>query len=106
MHQALEAISNPRRREILRLVWDREASAGELAAASDVTWPAVSQNLKILREAGLVKQRKVGRHRFYKAERSEIGPLTEALKVMWTEDLYEMKTLAEAEARRTKKGGK
>ncbi|TMG31720.1 MAG: winged helix-turn-helix transcriptional regulator, partial [Chloroflexi bacterium] len=42
LENAMEAIANPRRRQILRLVWDAERSAGEIAAASDVSWPAVS----------------------------------------------------------------
>ena len=104
MHEAIEAISSPRRRQILKLVWDAEKSAGELAAASDVSWPAVSQNLNVLREAGLVTQRKDGRRRLYKADRQECGPLAAVLQTMWTEDLYKMKQLAEAEYR-AKKGG-
>jgi DNA-binding transcriptional ArsR family regulator len=49
MQAMLEAISNPRRREILRLVWKRELTAGEIAERFDVSWPAISQNLGVLR---------------------------------------------------------
>ena len=55
MQDVLDAVSNPRRRAILRLVWTRELSAGEIASRFDVSWPAVSQNLRVLKEAGLVK---------------------------------------------------
>ena len=58
MHDALTALANPRRREIVRLVWDRERSAGEIAASFDVSWPAISQNLRILKETGLLTERR------------------------------------------------
>jgi DNA-binding transcriptional ArsR family regulator len=83
----LDAISNPRRREILRLVWDRELSAGEIASRFDVSWPAVSQNLAVLRTAGLVIERRDATRRFYRAEPAALGPLRVALEQMWTEDL-------------------
>jgi DNA-binding transcriptional ArsR family regulator len=83
----LDAISNPRRREILRLVWDRELSAGEIASRFDVSWPAVSQNLAVLRKAGLVSERRDANRRFYRAEPAALGSLRMALEQMWTEDL-------------------
>jgi DNA-binding transcriptional ArsR family regulator len=83
----LDAISNPRRREILRLVWDRELSAGEFASRFDVSWPAVSQNLAVLRKAGLVSERRDANRRFYRAEPAALGSLRMALEQMWTEDL-------------------
>lgn len=83
----LDAISSPRRREILRLVWDGELSAGEIAARFDVSWPAVSQNLKVLRTAGLVRERREGTKRFYRAEPDALGPLQTFLRQMWEQDL-------------------
>jgi len=56
----LLALSSPRRREILRLVWTDERSAGDIAGAFEVTWPAISQNLRVLKDAGLIKERRVG----------------------------------------------
>lgn len=91
VQQALDAISSPRRREILRLVWERELSAGEIAAHFDVSWPAVSQNLNVLREAGLVAERREGRRRLYRAEPRALGPLAEALRAMWRDDLANLK---------------
>jgi DNA-binding transcriptional ArsR family regulator len=85
-----EAISNTRRREILRLVWDRELSAGEIASRFDVTWPAVSQSLGLLRRAGLVTERRVANRRFYRADPSALGPLRIALEQMWAEDLAKL----------------
>jgi len=52
---ALQAIASPRRREILRLVWDAERSSADIAAHFDITWPAVSQNLGVLKQAGLIR---------------------------------------------------
>ena len=57
---ALRAIASPRRREMLRLVWDRELSSGEIASNFDISWPAVSQNLRLLEQAGLVRSRRQG----------------------------------------------
>jgi DNA-binding transcriptional ArsR family regulator len=101
VHQeALEAISSPRRREILRLVWSRELAAGEIASHFDVSWPAVSQNLGVLRRAGLVTERREGRRRLYRAEPAALGPLAAALREMWRADLRELKRQAERGRRR------
>jgi DNA-binding transcriptional ArsR family regulator len=95
----MEAIASPRRRQILRLVWDAERSAGEIAAASDVSWPAVSQNLRVLKDAGLVRERRAGTHRYYRTDRQALGPLGAVLRQMWTRDLGRLRELAELEAR-------
>jgi DNA-binding transcriptional ArsR family regulator len=84
---------------MLRLVWDRERAAGEIAAAFDVTFGAVSQHLGVLREAGLVTVRRDGRRRLYRAAKREMGPLRRTLEVLWEERLDELKTLAEARER-------
>jgi DNA-binding transcriptional ArsR family regulator len=91
----LKAISNPRRREILRLVWDRELTAGQIAARFDVSWPAVSQNLNVLRRAGLVFERREGARRFYRADREALGPLEVVLRDMWEQDLDRLKDVIE-----------
>ena len=64
MEQALRAIADPGRRRILALVRDQERSAGEIAAQFEVSWPAVSQQLRVLRQAGLVSERREGAKRF------------------------------------------
>src|SRR3989440_12010757 len=86
LENAMEAIANPRRRQILRLVWDAERSAGEIAAASGVSWPAASQNLRVLKNSGLLVQRRQGTHRYYRAERPALGPLEAILQPMWARD--------------------
>ena len=57
MQTTLNAVASPRRRAILRLVWDRELAAGQIAAHFDISWPAISQNLNVLRDAGLVEEK-------------------------------------------------
>lgn len=96
MMQSLRAVAEPHRREILQLVWDRERAAGEIAARFDVSFPAISQHLKILREAGLVSVRKEGRSRLYRARPEEMGPLREVLEAMWAERLGRLRSLSEA----------
>jgi DNA-binding transcriptional ArsR family regulator len=97
---AVEAIANPRRRQILRLVWDVERSAGAIASTvDDVSWPAVSQNLRVLKTSGLITERREGIHRYYRADRRALGPLEVVLRQMWSKDLGRLKQLAEEEAR-------
>jgi DNA-binding transcriptional ArsR family regulator len=91
----LKAISNPRRREILRLVWDRELSAGQIAARFDVSWPAVSQNLNVLRRAGLLSERRDGARRLYRADGAALGSLEVVLRDMWEQDLDRLKDAIE-----------
>lgn len=101
VHQAqvvLDAIASPRRRRILHLVWADELAAGELAGRfEDVTWPAISQHLRVLKEAGLVIERREGRQRLYRADRGALGPLATMLEQMWTDDLDRLAMLAETE---------
>lgn len=95
----LRAIASPRRREILRLIWDQERSSGEIASHFDISWPAVSQNLRVLEDVGLVKTRRRGTTRLYRADRARLGPLKAVLKAMWEADLDRLAELAEAEER-------
>jgi DNA-binding transcriptional ArsR family regulator len=94
---ALQVVAEPRRREILRLVWDRELSAGEIAARFDVSFPAVSQHLGVLRDAGFVAVRREGRSRVYKTDRKALGPLRPMLERMWSDSLDRLVTLIEGE---------
>jgi DNA-binding transcriptional ArsR family regulator len=101
MQPQWHALRTPRRREILRLVWDREHSAGELHRAfGDVTFGAVSQHLKVLAEAGFVECRAAGRMRFYRARKEELGELRAWLESMWDSAFDRLTLLAELEAAR------
>lgn len=88
-------IAEPRRREILRIVWDEEASAGEIAGRFDISFPAVSQHLGVLREAGFVTVRRDGTRRLYLADRERLGGLADVLQRMWAATLDELVTLSE-----------
>jgi DNA-binding transcriptional ArsR family regulator len=96
---ALQVIAEPRRREILRQVWDAEVPAGVVAAHFDVSFAAVSQHLAVLREAGLVTVRRDGTRRLYRADREALGRLGQVLEQMWTAQLAELAELAEAAER-------
>jgi DNA-binding transcriptional ArsR family regulator len=92
----LTALASPRRREILRLVWNDEREAGEIhRAMPDVTFGAVSQHLKALRDARLIEQRADGRHRLYRARREALGPIGRSLEAMWSDALWRLKLQAE-----------
>ena len=93
---AVKIIAEPRRREILRLCWRAERTAGELADAFEVTFGAVSQHLKVLRDAGLVTVRKDGTRRYYRANRTALGPLASYLESQWARQLDQLAALAEA----------
>jgi DNA-binding transcriptional ArsR family regulator len=95
----LSALSSPRRREILRLIWSEELPAGEIARAFDVSWPAISQNLRVLKESGLVRERRIGTSRLYRADRGALRPLEAYLRRMWARDVDRLRLLAEAEER-------
>jgi len=83
----LQVVAEPRRREILSMVWESELAAGEIAARSDVTFGAVSQHLSVLREAGLVAVRKDGNRRYYQADKDRLGPLRPVLEAMWADTI-------------------
>lgn len=97
MSDTIAALASPTRREILRLIWDAEKSAGEIAATFDVSWPAISQNLRVLRESGLVRERRSGTRRLYQADREALRPLEAFLLQMWEQRLDRLGRLAEAE---------
>jgi DNA-binding transcriptional ArsR family regulator len=113
---AFATLASPRRCEILRLVWDAEQSAGAIhRAMPDVTFGAVSLQLKALAQAGLVSVRAESRHRYYRARRESLGPMAKLLERMWDDALWRLKLQAELDesrrgprpgARRTRKGPK
>lgn len=101
MERALRAIAEPRRREILRLVAERELPAGEIASHFDVTRPAISQHLQVLKAAGLVRERRDGTRRLYRSRPEGLAELREFLAEFWEGRLRLLGTAAEAEERRT-----
>jgi DNA-binding transcriptional ArsR family regulator len=101
MDAALKALAEPRRREILRLVWSDELPAAEIAARfGDVTRSAISQHLGILREAELVIERREGTRRLYRANQPEMVRLRQFLDEYWTRSLQQLQSLAESAERK------
>ncbi|HWF08891.1 MAG TPA: winged helix-turn-helix domain-containing protein [Bryobacteraceae bacterium] len=97
----LDAIASPRRREILRLVWKKELTAGAIhQAMPDVTFGAVSLQLKALLRAGVIEARAEQRNRYYKARRAALGPMAAILERMWDDALWKLKLAAELEETR------
>ena len=105
MEAALRAIAEPRRREILRLVWDAEKSAGEIASHFEVTRPAISQHLRVLKEADLIFERREGTKRFYRARPEGLEELREFLEGFWDDSLSALKRAAEKEERSRARAG-
>lgn len=99
MLPVLNLLASPTRLHILRETWSRERAAGEIARSADVTFGAVSQQLRRLREAGFVTERRDGKFRYYRADRAALGPIASLLESFWQSRLTTLKTLAEAEER-------
>jgi DNA-binding transcriptional ArsR family regulator len=101
--QVFEAVAQPTRREILRLLASGELSAGSIASKFEVSQPAISQHLKVLREAGLVAERREGTRRIYRMRAEGLGELHDFLADLLPPRLERLKQLAEEEQR---KGGR
>ena len=101
----LQAITEPRRRDILRLIQGAELSSGEIAAHFEVTRPAISQHLQVLAAAGLVSVRRDGTRRLYRVRPEGLGELRRFLEEFWDERLERLKQAAEAEERRREHHG-
>ncbi len=99
MEAALKAIAAPHRRTILRLVSGSELSAGEIAEHFELTRPAVSQHLTVLKEAGLVSERRNGTRRLYRTRPEGLVELKAFLEEFWDERLEALKREAEREER-------
>lgn len=97
--EPLQVIAAPQRLRILELIWERELSAGDIAAQFDVSWSAVSQHLRVLKTAGFVIERRQGTSRIYRADQAALGPLRAVVEDYWQRSLARMKDLAEAEQR-------
>jgi DNA-binding transcriptional ArsR family regulator len=95
MDEALRAIAEPRRREILRLVWHEERTVSDIASHFDVTRPAISQHLRVLADAGLVTLRRDGRRSIYRAKRGAMQDLRTYLGAFWDVELAGLKAAAE-----------
>lgn len=106
MDAQIKALAEPRRRQILELVRDRELAAGEIAEHFDVTRPAISQHLTVLKDASLITERRDGARRLYRVDPSGLLGLKEFIDGFWRGGLARLKVEAEAEAAmaRSRKG--
>jgi DNA-binding transcriptional ArsR family regulator len=97
MDAALRALADPRRRAILALVRERELPAGEIADRFDVTRPAISQHLTVLKGAGLITERRDGTRRLYRARPAGAAQLRNWLEEFWDHGLARLRDAAEEE---------
>jgi DNA-binding transcriptional ArsR family regulator len=100
----LRAIAEPRRRAILRLVLDQERSAGAIASEFDVTREAISQHLRVLKQAGLIAERKEGTRRFYRARPEGLAEVRPFLEEMWDDSLALLKAAVERKRTSPRRG--
>jgi len=104
MEAAMRALAEPRRRRILELVRDGELTAGEIASAFDVTRPAVSQHLTVLKHAGLLAERRDGTRRLYRARAEGLADVREFIETFWDGRLERLRLAAELEEGRRRSG--
>ena len=102
MQASLDALAEPRRREILALIRDRELAAGEIAANFEVTRSAISQHVGVLKLAGLVTERREGTKRLYRARPEGLADLRAFIDEFWSERLDDLVREAEREERSSK----
>ncbi|MGB7860532.1 MAG: metalloregulator ArsR/SmtB family transcription factor [Acidimicrobiia bacterium] len=93
----LQIVAEPRRRDILRVIWDDELAASDIAAHFDVTFGAISQHLAVLRGAHLVSVRRDGNRRLYRADRDSLEPYRQVLETMWGQTLGDLADVIERE---------
>jgi DNA-binding transcriptional ArsR family regulator len=101
LEESIRALAHPGRRAMLRLVWEHERPASELADAADLSPSAASQHLKLLREAGLVQVRAEGNRRLYRADLERVARVAGFLDEFWATPLARLKATAEKPIRRT-----
>jgi ArsR family transcriptional regulator, arsenate/arsenite/antimonite-responsive transcriptional repressor len=102
MGSAWKAVSNDSRRQLLLILKDGEKTPGEMASHFDFTLPALSTHLKILREAGLVTERKEGQRKFYSVNRDGLSEMVEYLDVFWSDKLHDLKRYVENKKKQKK----
>lgn len=98
------ALADPTRRAIIRQVWSQDASAGEIAAKFDISRPAISRHLRVLRDSRLVQVRQEGTSRLYRADIDAFDRLRRQFESFWDHGLARLKQIAEAEHARSEVG--
>lgn len=101
IEKVIQAISEPKRRVILQLVYKRELTSSAIASHFDISAPAISQHLKVLEGAGLVIVRKEGTKRYYGIRKEGFSELTQFIENFWDDHLLLLKEAAEEEERKS-----
>ena len=91
----LRALADPHRRQILRLVQHTELPAGRIAANFTLTQQAVSQHIGVLKQAGLLTERREGTRRLYALHHESLEPVRELLSEFWPDALSRLKKAVE-----------
>jgi len=95
MADVFQVLAEPRRRDMLALLAADERTAGDLARRFDVTRQAVSQPLRILLEAGLIRERRDGTRRWYSARPEGLAEVRAYVEAMWPSALRDLNAAAE-----------
>lgn len=106
LEEQIRALAHPGRRAMLRLVWDAERPATDLAETAGLSKSAASQHLKLLRDAGLVTVRVDGNRRLYRADLGRVAEVAGFLDAFWAEPLARLKAVAEAGSTEGRAGGR
>jgi DNA-binding transcriptional ArsR family regulator len=100
IEKVIHAIAEPRRRDILYLVRDKELTSSAIASHFEISAPAISQHLKVLEESGLVVVRRAGTKRYYRIRREGFAEIKQYIDRFWDDSLLLLKEAAEEEERR------
>jgi DNA-binding transcriptional ArsR family regulator len=100
IEKVIHAIAEPRRREILNLVRDKELTSSAIASHFEISAPAISQHLKVLEESGVVVVRRAGTKRYYSIRREGFSEIKQYIDRFWDDSLLLLKEAAEEEERR------
>ncbi len=98
LEEGIRAFAHPGRRAMLRLVWDAERPASDLAETAGLSPSAASQQLRVLLDAGLVHVRAEGNRRLYRADLDRVAEVAGFLDDFWASPLARLKDLAEQRA--------
>jgi DNA-binding transcriptional ArsR family regulator len=98
--EAIEALGDPTRRTVFERLGERPMAVGELAAGLPVSRPAVSQHLRVLKEAGLVSERREGTRRIYSVDPGGVAELRQYFEQFWDRALANFKAAAETKGER------
>ena len=95
LEDAIRALAHPGRRAMLRMVWDEERPATDLADGANLSRSAASQHLKVLKDAGLIDMRVDGTRRLYRADLTRVAQIAAFLDDFWATPLDRLRSAAE-----------